>query len=547
MFVTDFFISYNRADKFWAEWIAWQLEEASYSTIIQSWDFRPGSNFVEEMQRATVEAERTIAVVSPDYLSSEFARSEWNTAFAHDPLGNEGKLVPVKVKDCELDGLKKAIIYIDLTRLSEEAAKEELIKGVNRSDRVKPKKEPPFPGTLAKTSIKKPKFPGSLHEKVVQRRTSRYFKKAFLENPKPYKKFVSGPEPIRILHLSDLHIEKESDITLILQPLIDDIKNKSYGIGIERIDYLVVSGDLINSAGAVKFKNALDFIYKLLKAFNLENNKCIIVPGNHDLHWDKEGLYNGRFKRSVDLGKLDSGSYSVQGDTIQIKDEDKYSTRFEEFSVDLYCQLFGKPYSSDQKFQFHDVIFHDTRIQFLALNSCYEIDCYNPKNSGISSEALAEALMKANSEVEKAKESGISKNAPIFRIAVWHHPVSGIDAIRNTDFLERLRTNDFKICLHGHSHKDQHELFYYLYQNKIYIIGAGTSGIGVRDRPACSPYEYNLLEIDRDFSKVKVHTRCKRTENGAWEGWALWPGQGLTKFEKRTFYEIEFDGLTYAE
>jgi TIR domain len=126
--VRDFFISYNGADRLWAEWIAWQLEEESYSTIIQSWDFRPGSNFVEEMQRATVEAGRTIAVVSPDYLSSEFARSEWNAAFAEDPLGKEGKLIPVKVRDCDLDGLRKAVIYIDLTGLDEEAAKAELIK-----------------------------------------------------------------------------------------------------------------------------------------------------------------------------------------------------------------------------------------------------------------------------------------------------------------------------------------------------------------------------------------------------------------------------------
>ncbi len=42
----DFFISYNGKDKDWAEWIAWQLEEAGYSVIIQVWDFRPGGNFV---------------------------------------------------------------------------------------------------------------------------------------------------------------------------------------------------------------------------------------------------------------------------------------------------------------------------------------------------------------------------------------------------------------------------------------------------------------------------------------------------------------------
>lgn len=158
----DFFISYNRADKSWAEWIAWQLEEESYSTIIQSRDFRPGSNFVEEMQRATVKAERTIAVVSTDYLSSEFARSEWNAAFAGDPLGKEGKLIPVKVRDCELEGLRKAVIYIDLTGLGEDAARDELIKGIKR-DRAKPEREPSFPGAPAKASAK-PKFPGSLPE-----------------------------------------------------------------------------------------------------------------------------------------------------------------------------------------------------------------------------------------------------------------------------------------------------------------------------------------------------------------------------------------------
>ena len=36
----DFFISYNKADKEWAKWIAGTLEENVYTTIIQAWDFR---------------------------------------------------------------------------------------------------------------------------------------------------------------------------------------------------------------------------------------------------------------------------------------------------------------------------------------------------------------------------------------------------------------------------------------------------------------------------------------------------------------------------
>jgi TIR domain-containing protein len=41
--VPDFFISYNRQDRIWAEWIAWTLEKAGFTTILQAWDFRPGA------------------------------------------------------------------------------------------------------------------------------------------------------------------------------------------------------------------------------------------------------------------------------------------------------------------------------------------------------------------------------------------------------------------------------------------------------------------------------------------------------------------------
>jgi hypothetical protein len=48
----DFFISYNSTDRTWAEWIAWQLEEAEYTTVLQAWDFRPDSDFVFEQLKS---------------------------------------------------------------------------------------------------------------------------------------------------------------------------------------------------------------------------------------------------------------------------------------------------------------------------------------------------------------------------------------------------------------------------------------------------------------------------------------------------------------
>jgi tetratricopeptide (TPR) repeat protein len=157
--VPNFFISYNKADLPWAEWIAWQLEAAGYSVIIQSWDFRPGSNFVLDMQSAAVQAARTIAVLSPDYLAALYTQPEWAAAFVQDPTGEKGTLLPVRVRECELKGLLSPIVYIDLVGRDRAAAKQALLAGVKRG-RAKPDAEPDFPTEAP--AKPEPRFPGSL-------------------------------------------------------------------------------------------------------------------------------------------------------------------------------------------------------------------------------------------------------------------------------------------------------------------------------------------------------------------------------------------------
>ena len=157
----DFFISYNKADRSWAEWIAWQLEEEGYTTVIQAWDFRAGSNFVLEMDRATREAKRTIAVLSDDYLNASFTEPEWEAAFAKVSKGLERKLVPVRVREYKVESLLRHIVYIDLMGLDEAAAERALLEGV-REGRRKPDSAPSFPGASARTISTKPRFPGTL-------------------------------------------------------------------------------------------------------------------------------------------------------------------------------------------------------------------------------------------------------------------------------------------------------------------------------------------------------------------------------------------------
>lgn len=156
----DFFISYNKADRSWAEWIAWHLEKAGFTSFLQAWDFRPGSNFVLEMQKATTEAKRTIAVLSDSYLGALYTLPEWAAAFAQDPTGEKGILLPVRVQECEMVGLLSQIIYIDFVGLEETDAMQRLLEGINRS-RVKPTSAPGFPKTIARPRH----FPGDIGDR----------------------------------------------------------------------------------------------------------------------------------------------------------------------------------------------------------------------------------------------------------------------------------------------------------------------------------------------------------------------------------------------
>ena len=159
----DFFISYNHADQHWAEWIAWQLEAAGYSTVIQAWDFLAGSNFVLAMDTAAKQATRTIAVLSPDYLTSQFTPSEWAAAFRQDPKGEQGLLLPVRVRPCDVEGLLHQIVYLDLVEHDEDAARSTLLQGITHTRR-KPNTPPMFPATqqASQSPAQRPAYPGAL-------------------------------------------------------------------------------------------------------------------------------------------------------------------------------------------------------------------------------------------------------------------------------------------------------------------------------------------------------------------------------------------------
>jgi len=169
----DFFVSYTRTDRAWAEWIAWQLEADGYQVVFQAWDFIPGYDWAHGMQRATATAERLVVVLSSAYLQSDHGEAEWRAFYARDPSGEQGLLLPVRVGDVEPPGLLRTRIYVDLVGRDANSARATLLAAARRV-RGKPTSEPEFPGTpnpSVSHGIEAPQFPGEEEAETPTRST----------------------------------------------------------------------------------------------------------------------------------------------------------------------------------------------------------------------------------------------------------------------------------------------------------------------------------------------------------------------------------------
>ena len=338
-------------------------------------------------------------------------------------------------------------------------------------------------------------------------------------------------EPIRILHLSDLHFVNDTQVRAKLQPLIADIEDADGGLGFERLDYLVVSGDAAHQATPAQFDKAHDFVSGVIKAFGLTAQRCILVPGNHDLSWDEE-VYQWKPKRRVDVGGLAEGTYHQQGHGYLIRKDKDYPQRFSNYSDSFHHKITQEPYPLAPERQGIPYFFKDDGLQFLTLNSCWEIDEYFSERSSVHPEAVSQCLAEADRQLKRER---VDKNS-VLRVGVWHHPVTGNEKIANTGFLDSLRKAKVRLALHGHVHEDRTDLVGYKHGKTVHVAGAGSFGVWVEGRPPTTPQLYNVIEIDRSSRKVKVHTRYRDNQEGAWGGRAIWPGDDPTT--KRTFYTV---------
>src|SRR6266851_1561921 len=142
----DFFIDYHDADVRWARWIAYQLENAQYTVFYREQDIRPGMNRVLSIDDVLQGDVRIIPLLSPDYLqkypagSIPSGGSVWSVKFP------EGRLLPVRVRDCSIRGFLSTIELINLVGVGEVEASLMLLNSVI-AERKLSTASPDFPGS----------------------------------------------------------------------------------------------------------------------------------------------------------------------------------------------------------------------------------------------------------------------------------------------------------------------------------------------------------------------------------------------------------------
>ncbi|MEU6804850.1 toll/interleukin-1 receptor domain-containing protein [Streptomyces neyagawaensis] len=137
------YISYAGPDRAWAEWVAWQLQQAGHQALIDVWDWHAGDDFVEAMTRGLDQADVLVALFSTFY----FEQGRWTGTEIEAALAQGKRLVPLAIEYVPQDSIPDILanrLRKNLWGLDEATAAAAVLEAVGGSKR--PHTPPTFPG-----------------------------------------------------------------------------------------------------------------------------------------------------------------------------------------------------------------------------------------------------------------------------------------------------------------------------------------------------------------------------------------------------------------
>tara|TARA_R110000764_G_scaffold238954_2_gene337062 strand:- start:271 stop:3390 length:3120 start_codon:yes stop_codon:yes gene_type:complete len=301
---------------------------------------------------------------------------------------------------------------------------------------------------------------------------------------------------IRIIHISDFHLEKEEPSLTqneILNALLLDIK-----AFIDDEIIIIFSGDLVDKSG-LNFKNKEErfksFRTILLDRINDDYpstvGRIFIVPGNHDFDRSQIDEFSGiPFRNNLVENPHIVASYvdKTKKDNKNIEGLLKYK----EFEKDFYSTYFNDSNWNWSQFDNSFIIKNNsTSIGVSCFNSSWL--CYEDENI----EKLFISDVQVESSLSFIKDTEI-------KIAVMHHP---FEFYHKDDFdkIKSLLYNNYHMVFVGHTHKLESKQIDDLDGNLFLSVGKSISGLKTKNTDYINGYSV----IDY-FKNDKIIVRYKK-------------------------------------
>ncbi|MEW9531421.1 TIR domain-containing protein [Microbispora sp. NPDC049125] len=486
---TEIFVSYSPADERWATWIAWQLESAGYRTMLQAWDFVPGTNFIDFMDRGVSEADLVVAVLTRNYLQSRYGRLEWQAALRADPDNPSNKLITVRLEDTPLEGLLSTITWVDLVGVADPGEAARLLLTRIRqalTGRAKPAEQPRFPLGPSGPRIEPP-------AEAAAARTPRARRTPAVAPAFPTAARLAGAASVTMLHVSGPRFGRglaEADEPLDageLQASIWADMTRLADAGVPRPDLLVVTGDLTESGSIRECEQALAFLTGLRVLLGLEPGRVVVVPGPRD------------------VTKAASRAYFATCEADDVRPQPPYWPKWRHFSTlfkEIYQGLDGPSFDSAQPWTLFEL--PELRTVVAGLNSTIAMSHRAEDDHGFVGEAQAAWF----AERLRPFEGWL-------RIGLVAHPPRGSSqhGLRDVDTLRGLLGNRLDLLAHGRdSRRDGPEDVWEL--------------DGMPCLPALSPGRHQVVEITPEGLRRWTRDRPGlRDPEVLPYGWRLWRPQ----------------------
>lgn len=112
----DLFISYSHEDQKWVhDWLVPQLQAREVTVCIDYKDFEVGVPTLENIEYAIRSSRKTLLVLTPNWVESEWGKFEGLLVQTSDPAGSRRKLVPLLLEECDIPARLTPLTYADFT------------------------------------------------------------------------------------------------------------------------------------------------------------------------------------------------------------------------------------------------------------------------------------------------------------------------------------------------------------------------------------------------------------------------------------------------